>query len=86
VAFIGPLTTCDKCSTPLHSCRHCVHFDPSARFQCVKPIAAGITDKWAGNTCEVFQPRLVLDATGRRVEGKAASNAKNVFDALFKKP
>lgn len=84
-AMIGPLSTCDKCGTALHSCKHCQHFMPDTRFQCRKPIAAAITDKWAGNGCDLFEPRWVLDATGRRVEGSPAKNAKNAFDALFKK-
>lgn len=85
VAFVGPLTRCDKCGSSLHSCRHCMHFDTGARFACKKPIEAALPDKWAGNSCTFYEPRLVLDATGRRVEGKAASTPKNAFDALFKK-
>ncbi len=85
VAFIGPRSQCDKCGTFLHSCRHCAFFETSARFQCRKPVPAAIGDKWAANDCTLFEPRLVLDATGRRLEGKAANNPKNAFDALFKK-
>ncbi len=85
VAFIGPRSTCDKCGTALHSCRHCQYFDSAARFQCRKPVPAAIGDKWAANECTAFEPRLVLDATGRRLEGRAANNPKNAFDALFKK-
>ena len=84
-AIIGPLSTCDKCDTALHSCRHCLHFMPDARFQCRKPVPVAIVDKWAANDCVAFEPRLVLDSTGRRVEGQAAKNAKNIFDSLFKK-
>lgn len=85
VAFIGPRSTCDKCGTFLHSCRHCQFFETSARFQCKKPVPAALADKWAANDCTVFEPRLVLDATGRRAEGKTVSTAKNAFEALFKK-
>lgn len=83
--MIGPLSRCDKCDNPLHSCRHCLHFMPDARFQCRKPLSAAIADKWAGNDCSSFEPRLVLDSTGRRVEGQTAKNSKNIFDSLFKK-
>ena len=85
-AFIGPRSTCDKCGAALHSCRHCRHFDTAARFQCARPVPAAIGDKWAANDCSLFEPRLVLDATGRRIEGKMSNNPKNAFDALFKKP
>jgi hypothetical protein len=84
-AIIGPKSVCDKCATPLYSCRHCLHFMPTTRFECRKPIEAAIADKWAANSCPHFEPRLVLDATGRRVEGQAARNSKSLFDSLFKK-
>ncbi len=85
VAFIGPRSVCDKCATPLHSCRHCAYFNPSARFECKKPVVAAVRDKWAANDCPAYEPRLVLDATGRRLEGRPTVVAKNAFDALFKK-
>ncbi len=84
-AFIGPMTTCDKCGTALHSCRHCAFFDSGARFQCKKPIQAAIGDKWAPNACDLYEARLVLDATGRRLAGTPAQNNKSLFDSLFKK-
>lgn len=83
-AFIGPLSECERCETKLHSCRHCKHFDSRARFQCRKPIKASVGDKWAANECAEFEPRLVLDATGKRLNGKKKVEAKNAFDALFK--
>jgi len=84
-AFIGPMTTCDKCETALHSCCHCAFFDSGARFQCKKPITVAIGDKWAPNACDLYEPRLVLDATGRRLAGTPAQNNKSLFDSLFKK-
>lgn len=83
-AFIGPLSTCDKCGTPLHSCRHCRHFESRARFQCRRPIEQAVTNKSAQNECTFFEPRLVLDATGKRHGGHTAKNSKSVFDSLFK--
>ncbi|MCE5245931.1 MAG: hypothetical protein ABFD84_00660 [Candidatus Polarisedimenticolia bacterium] len=84
-AFIGPLTNCDNCGKPLHSCRHCAFFETSARFQCEKPVPAPVGDKWAANDCALYEPRLVLDATGRRAESRPAVVARNAFDALFKR-
>ena len=84
-AFIGPMTTCDKCGTALHSCRHCAFFDSGARFQCKKAVPAAIGDKWAPNACDLYEPRLVLDATGKRLAGVPSQNNKSLFDSLFKK-
>ena len=33
---------CPKCSAQLHCCKQCTHFEPSTRFQCVKPIPVRI--------------------------------------------
>ncbi len=84
VAFIGPATACESCGTALHSCKHCVHFDSSTRWQCRETPSEAISDKWGANACKLFRPRLVLDATGKRLKGKSASNNKSAFDALFK--
>ncbi|UCF67556.1 MAG: hypothetical protein JSV80_17625 [Acidobacteriota bacterium] len=85
-AFISARSTCDKCSTPLHSCRHCRHFDPKARHQCRQPDIEPVSDKGAANSCPSFDPRLVLDATGKRHGGRGKPDAKNLFDSLFKRP
>lgn len=82
-AMIGPLTTCEKCGTPLHSCTHCVHFDTSRASHCRKEIRLAVGAA-AANECEDFRPRLVLDATGKRLGGKTSRDAKSAFDSLFK--
>ena len=38
-SFNGP---CPKCGTALHCCKQCSHFEPSTRFQCMKPIPVRI--------------------------------------------
>ncbi len=63
------LAACSNCKADLHCCRSCVHFDPGARFQCRKPIEKAYRDKTIHNDCTVFEPRQVLDATGRRASG-----------------
>lgn len=75
-------STCSKCGTPLHSCRHCKHHDPHVRFECKKPIETRIADKWAANDCALFSPVQALDATGRRAN--TAEDARNAFHNLFK--
>ncbi len=83
-AFIAPRTQCEKCSTNLHSCRHCVHFDTSTLHQCRETIETPVGDKWSANGCKKYKPRLVLDSTGRRHGGRASKDPKSMFDSLFK--
>jgi DNA-directed RNA polymerase subunit RPC12/RpoP len=75
-------TTCTKCQTPLHSCRHCKHFDPGARWECREPIEARIADKGAANDCALYKPAQVLDATGKRAD--PPQDARAAFHNLFK--
>ena len=87
--------TCPKCSTALHCCKQCAHFEPSTRFQCLKPIPVRIPAKDQANSCELFKPRLTVAREG--VPGSAppaplmdpaprsASDARLAFDRLFKK-
>ncbi len=75
-------TACSSCGTPLHSCRHCKHFDPGARFQCREKLEVRITDKGAANECVLFKPVQSLDATGRRAS--TTTDARSAFHDLFK--
>ena len=75
-------TACSKCGTPLHSCRHCRKFDTGSRLECQEPIDVRIADKWAANTCKLFKPVQVLDATGRRAQ--RPEDAREAFHNLFK--
>lgn len=88
--------TCNKCNSALHCCKQCAHFEPSTRFQCLKPIPARIAVKDKANDCLLFEPRVTV----ARDSAPAASNssvasagpaprtpndARNAFDRLFKK-
>src|SRR5213593_533374 len=61
---VSPDSTCPSCSAALHCCRNCNFFDTSARYECTQPIPAPLPSKTAANSCELFQMRAVLDATG----------------------
>ncbi len=83
---ISPGTNCPKCAKPLHSCRACRQFDPGARWECHAEITVRVADKLAANTCDKYEPRLVLDATGKRVSTTRASNdPKSRFEDLFRR-
>ena len=73
---------CSKCNADLHTCRQCTYFDPSARFECRKPIAARIVDKHARNTCELFAARIVVE---RETSSGLPTDARQAFAKLFKK-
>lgn len=85
--------TCPKCNVALHCCKQCAHFEPSTRFQCLKPVPARIAVKDQANECTMFSPRVTVarDATSGSVSIASApaprtpSDARAAFDNLFKK-
>ncbi len=90
---------CPKCSAELHCCKQCNYFDPSTRFQCVKPIPARIPIKDKANECPLFKPRVTVARDGVSSNGhpatastpsgppapRNADDARSAFDKLFKK-
>lgn len=86
---------CPKCGVALHCCKQCTHFEPSTRFQCVKPIPARIPYKDQVNQCELFSPRVTVMRDGAPPAAAASaapvtdvrspSDARAAFDSLFKK-
>jgi hypothetical protein len=98
VEFSG---VCPKCNAELHCCKQCSHFEPSTRFQCLKPIPVRIALKDKANTCELFKPRVTVarDGTSNGAPMPSAAStqmgppaprnaddARSAFDRLFKKP
>ena len=75
-------SSCPKCSADLHTCRQCSYFDPGARLECSKPIAARIVNKNARNTCELFAARIVVE---RQTSSGPPTGAREAFAKLFKK-
>ena len=75
-------SSCTNCRSELHTCRQCNYFDPSARFECSKPITTKIVNKNARNTCELFAPRSVVE---RQTSSGAPTDARAAFAKLFKK-
>ena len=86
---------CPKCGAELHCCKQCAHFEPSTRFQCLKPIPIRIAVKDRANECELFSPRVTVarDAAPANNNSNYApqpprnpNDARAAFDNLFKKP
>jgi hypothetical protein len=87
---------CPKCQADLHCCKQCSHFEPSTRFQCLKPVPARIPAKDQANECELFSPRVTVarDAAPVNSNNQSATtvqaprnpnDARAAFDNLFKK-
>lgn len=59
---------CPKCGSALHCCKQCTHFEPSTRFQCLKPIPERVNKKDQANTCTFFKQRVTVarDTLGGR--------------------
>ena len=89
---------CPKCNAELHCCKQCSHFEPSTRFQCLKPIPVRIPVKDRANECTLFTPRVTVAREGTTTNGTAAAptpantpaprnpeDARSAFDKLFKK-
>ena len=89
---------CPKCNAELHCCKQCTHFEPSTRFQCLKPIPVRIPVKDKSNQCALFSPRVTVaregTANGPSIAPSAPAgppaprnpeDARNAFDRLFKK-
>ena len=90
-AFNG---TCPKCNAALHCCKQCAHFEPSTRFQCLKPIPVRIASKDKANECALFSPRVTVARDGTAPPPTVAAaiepprspqDARSAFDKLFKK-
>ena len=75
-------SVCSKCKADLHTCRQCMYFDPSARFECRKPVTAKIVNKNARNTCQLFAARTVVE---RETSSGPPNDARQAFAKLFKK-
>lgn len=75
-------SACANCNADLHSCRQCNYFDPGAHFECSKPVTARIVNKNVRNTCELFEPRTVVE---KQTSSGAPTDARQAFANLFKK-
>jgi hypothetical protein len=86
---------CPKCGAALHCCKQCAHFEPSTRFQCLKPIPLRIAVKDQANQCELFKPRVTVARDAAPANNhtnalpqppRSPNDARAAFDNLFKKP
>src|SRR5690349_20288657 len=60
---------CPKCGAALHCCKQCTYFEPSTRFQCLKPIPVRIAVKDQVNQCELFKTRVTVARDAAHANG-----------------
>ncbi|MFQ5929088.1 MAG: hypothetical protein ACE5MK_05275 [Acidobacteriota bacterium] len=75
---------CPKCGTDLHTCKNCVYFDPSSRFECTQPIPEWIPRKDVRNDCQYFEARTTVEKITTSGSQKP-QDAREAFENLFKK-
>ena len=79
-------TQCSQCKTHLHSCRHCVFFDTSARYECTQELSERVNKKDIGNNCNLFVAKKTIERmpTSIRPATPKPKTARQAFDDLFK--
>jgi hypothetical protein len=92
-----PNVPCPHCRFELHSCKQCMYFDTSARFECMKPVPERVAKKDARNDCTFYAFRTTVEkdtaptGAGSSAPQTAApssyrpNDARKAFDDLFKK-
>jgi hypothetical protein len=76
---------CQKCGFELHSCKQCMYFDPSSRFECVQPITARISPKDKKNDCTFYAIRVTREKETTTPATLKPQDARQAFENLFKK-
>ena len=77
---------CPKCSAQLHCCKQCTHFEPSTRFQCVKPIPVRIPLKDQANDCTLFSPRVTVARDTSSMGNSAPAGSRSAADSILASP
>jgi hypothetical protein len=76
---------CLKCGFELHSCKQCMYFDPSSRFECLQPITARISPKDKKNNCTFYAIRVTREKETTTPATLKPQDARQAFENLFKK-
>src|SRR3954447_24212488 len=80
-----PLGSCSKCGFELHSCKQCMYFDPSSRFECMQPITARVPKKDVRNDCSLYSIRVTREKETSTPAALKPNDARQAFENLFKK-
>jgi hypothetical protein len=80
-----PLGNCPKCGFELHSCKQCMYFDPSSRFECMQPITVRVARKDVRNDCTFYSIRVTREKETSTPASARPNDARQAFENLFKK-
>lgn len=93
--MVEDTSKCPQCGFDLHSCKQCVHFDPSEKFECRQPVAERVARKDQKNACTFYSIKTSVEretstsaaSTGSSRMGSpsTADEARRAFENLFKK-
>jgi len=75
---------CPKCGFELHSCKQCMYFDPSSRFECMQPVPQRVPRKDVKNSCTLYAIRVTTEKETTTPSAAKPSSARQAFDNLFK--
>jgi predicted RNA-binding Zn-ribbon protein involved in translation (DUF1610 family) len=75
---------CPKCGFELHSCKQCMYFDPSSRFECMQPVPERIPRKDVKNECSLYVIRVTSEKETTTPAVAKPASARQAFDNLFK--
>lgn len=78
---VGREQMCAHCSSDVHVCLNCRHYDPSAYNECSEPMAERVVDKDRRNFCDYFY----LEGRGKAKPNESKAAALKKLDDLFKK-
>jgi hypothetical protein len=76
---------CPKCGFELHSCKQCLYFDPSSRFECMQPVPERVPRKDVKNECTFYSIRVTSEKETTTPVAAKPADARAAFDNLFKK-
>ncbi len=81
------LEQCPKCGFALHSCRQCMYFDTSSRFECAQPVPERVARKDERNNCTFYSIsiRVEKETSTPQVVPVRPADARQAFENLFKK-
>jgi hypothetical protein len=75
---------CMRCGFELHSCKQCNYFEPSAHFECSRPIEERVAKKDARNDCTFYSPRVTVERETSQASSRL-DDPRKAFENLFKK-
>jgi hypothetical protein len=83
-ASAQPPVRCPKCAFELHSCKQCAYFDPSSRFECMKPVPERVAKKDISNQCALYAMSVRVEKQTSTGPAASPQSARKAFDDLFK--